>query len=250
MSIIKFFHEYEENGYLSNWYPCSFYDGIHNYCSTEQYMMAKKAEFFHDHKRFELILKSSDPSTIKNLGRDVEHYNDGLWKQIRGRVMLCGLRLKFQQNEELAAKLLDTGVSILAECSPYDDIWGIKLSADNEASSNPSRWKGHNLLGRTLMYVRSELNTPISSDYINRMEKVWNMKIGEAIANPVLYKAVKPYMIYSDYCCYKDASKHLLPATFAGQEFMMETNMGGGFHVIGFYEMKSDIYNLVKYGRV
>jgi len=61
---------------------------------------------------------------------------------------------KFSQNEKLKTFLLNTGTRVLVEASPYDKIWGIGLSADQENIENPLTWNGENLLGFALMEVR------------------------------------------------------------------------------------------------
>ena len=53
--------------------------------------------------------------------------------------------------------LISTKDSILVEASPYDKIWGIGMSANNENIENPLLWQGLNLLGFALMEVRDEL---------------------------------------------------------------------------------------------
>lgn len=53
--------------------------------------------------------------------------------------------------------LISTKDSILVEASPYDKIWGIGMSANNENIENPLLWRGLNLLGFALMEVRDEL---------------------------------------------------------------------------------------------
>ena len=53
--------------------------------------------------------------------------------------------------------LICTKDSILVEASPYDKIWGIGMSANNENIENPLLWRGLNLLGFALMEVRDEL---------------------------------------------------------------------------------------------
>jgi len=43
------------------------------------------------------------------------------------------------------------------EASPVDRVWGIGLAADDEAASDPERWRGPNLLGFALMAARDRL---------------------------------------------------------------------------------------------
>lgn len=47
-SVPGFYAPDQENGYLSNWYPCSFKCGRYTYSSAEQFMMAQKTALFHD----------------------------------------------------------------------------------------------------------------------------------------------------------------------------------------------------------
>ena len=61
-------------------------------------------------------------------------------------------------NEKLKAFLLNTGTKILVEASPYDKIWGIGLSADQENIKNPLTWNGENLLGFALMKIKNLIN--------------------------------------------------------------------------------------------
>lgn len=46
---------------------------------------------------------------------------------------------------------------ILVEASPYDRIWGIGLSAQDEKALSVEKWRGTNLLGFALTEVRDEL---------------------------------------------------------------------------------------------
>ncbi len=63
------------------------------------------------------------------------------------------------QNPSLKNLLLSTGDKILAEACPYDKIWGIGLDANHPDSTDQSKWKGDNLLGKILMQIREELST-------------------------------------------------------------------------------------------
>lgn len=58
--------------------------------------------------------------------------------------MLCGLRAKFTQNENLKKKLLETGDRILREHTGRDKYWG----------DGGKKFTGKNRLGFLLMEVR------------------------------------------------------------------------------------------------
>ncbi len=84
----------------------------------------------------------------------ISPFDSTVWDSKRYEIMKAGNRAKFAQNPELQKKLLDTGDAILAEASPYDDVWGVKLSAKEAAKLEPFAWPGMNLLGRLLMELR------------------------------------------------------------------------------------------------
>ena len=68
------------------------------------------------------------------------------WEEIKNKVMLQALRMKFSQNPEIAKELLATGDAILIEHTRNDDYW-----ADGGDGS------GKNKLGLLLMQIREEL---------------------------------------------------------------------------------------------
>ncbi len=158
MNIVCFHNPDEENGVFSNWYPSRFtLDGI-TFSSVEQYMMYSKAVLFGDRMRAGEILSTDNPAQIKVYGRLVSPYDDKKWSSVRESVVYEGLRAKFSQNPDLAGSLRATGESILAECAVRDRIWGIGLSMNDPARLDRAQWRGRNLLGYTLMRVRSELS--------------------------------------------------------------------------------------------
>lgn len=157
MDIICFHNPEEENGYLSNWFYSKFSIDDIEYTSMEQYMMYKKAICFNDVTIAEQILSTNDVAQIKELGRLVSGYNDSIWSGIRQIVVYDGLIAKFAQNENLRSLLKSTEKAILAECAVKDCIWGIGLSMKDPRRMQPEQWKGHNLLGYTLMMVRERL---------------------------------------------------------------------------------------------
>lgn len=155
MEIICFHNPDEDNGYLSNWYLCRFKSSGIYYSSMEQYMMYQKAMTFRDYSTAGDIMNTDDVSEIKRLGRSVRGYNDLVWNGVRQPIVFRGLCDKFWSNTSLAMQLADTGDAILAECAVHDRIWGIGLSMTDPDRFDMSKWKGENLLGFSLMLVRS-----------------------------------------------------------------------------------------------
>ncbi|WP_081296938.1 NADAR family protein [Gilliamella apicola] len=80
-----------------------------------------------------------------------------MWNQHKKESVFAGNYAKFSQNGELKQYLLSTKDKVLAEASPYDKIWGISLSIDDEMRFNITKWRGKNLLGKVLMQVREVL---------------------------------------------------------------------------------------------
>lgn len=257
-SILGFYAPDQENGYLSNWYPCSFKYGRYTYSSAEQFMMAQKAALFRDYGVFFKILDTHDQSTIKKLGKQVSNYDDAVWSCLRGPMMRRGLRAKFQQNPELMEKLLATGNMVLAECAPRDKIWGIGLAVDDARIQDPQQWKGQNLLGTVLMEVRSDLRCwSVASDgkveYIDAMDmpanEIWSMPFQTVSKLPRIREVIE---IYGEVVkCNLQGTTHYDFYEYTGTldklEESMRTNMGGGLPAAWFYEMKQDIYDLVRF---
>lgn len=156
--IICFHNPDEMNGYLSNWYLSDFYMGGIQYSSMEQYMMYQKALLFEDREMAEQILHTQNVGKIKALGRSVMNYEDLIWNGMRQLIVYQGLLEKFRQNIELKENLLATQNYILAECAVQDRIWGIGLSMKDERRFDTNKWQGQNLLGFSLMRVRTALN--------------------------------------------------------------------------------------------
>lgn len=142
---------------FSQWWQAHFTINAEIYCCMEQYMMAEKAPLFNDNETLEKIMKSNNPKLIKDLGRQVKNFSQELWEQKRYSIIFNGNYAKFSQNEDLKQFLNSTKDRVLVEASPYDSIWGIGMSADEENIENPLFWKGLNLLGLALMEVRDEL---------------------------------------------------------------------------------------------
>jgi ribA/ribD-fused uncharacterized protein len=142
---------------FSNFHYAVFYDekGC-KYTSSEQFYMKNKALFHNCLREAVQIQNTQDPFAIKRIGRSLPKSN--AWYTIQAiPVMRKALHLKFTQNACMRQELMDTGYSIMAEASPYDDFWGIKLRSSDPRAKNPQQWLGINWLGRVLQSVRAEL---------------------------------------------------------------------------------------------
>ncbi len=142
---------------LSQWWMQGFCYSVTKYCCMEQFMIAHKAQLFEDEETRRQIMDSRQPHEIKELGRKVRGFDQALWEEAKYSIVLNGNWRKFSQNRDLRDYLLSTGDSVLAEASPYDAIWGIRLPADAPEARDPFKWRGDNLLGFALMEVRDEL---------------------------------------------------------------------------------------------
>ena len=124
---------------------------------SEQAVMYRKAKLFGADKIAEQILKAQTPKQCKDLGRSRQiPFDEDVWYENREVIYKEVLLDKFS-NPSLKKQILATEGKTLVEASPFDDIWGIKLSADHPHAEIPSKWKGLNLLGKVLMEVREEL---------------------------------------------------------------------------------------------
>ena len=156
--IIGFWRTEDDYGCFSNWYPAEFEYAGRRYSSFEQYMMFQKVSTFRKHDLAEAIMRTNDPSECKKIGRTkFPEYDSAVWDNVRKQVVKRGVKAKFRQNENMLAELLSTEGALLAECSPYDNIWGIGIGIDDVERHDVAKWKGLNLLGRILMEVRDEL---------------------------------------------------------------------------------------------
>lgn len=156
-TFVLFFHEYEENGICSNWYKSDFeIDGVKFSC-VEQYMMYKKAMLFNNIRIAKEIMAETDPKNMKALGRKVKGLDFNVWDKHKFEIVLTGVTNKFMQNKELEQWLIEAEADYFVEASPFDAIWGIRLSPTDPRCLDVNQWKGENLLGKALMQAREDI---------------------------------------------------------------------------------------------
>ncbi|MEU6607478.1 NADAR family protein [Streptomyces shenzhenensis] len=142
---------------LSQWWPSPFVVDTVEYATAEHWMMAEKARLFGDAEAERRVLAAEHPSQAKKAGRLVRDFDESVWERERFRIVVEGSMHKFGAHAGLREFLLNTGGRVLVEASPVDRVWGIGLAADDEAASDPERWRGPNLLGFALMEARERL---------------------------------------------------------------------------------------------
>lgn len=135
--------------FLSNFYPSLFTfcfndenkTQISAICkSGEHAYQAMKAKHFSDAVN---VLKCSSPDEAKKMGRIIKLKDN--WEKIKIQVMYDIVFQKFEQNEELKNKLINTGkMELVEENDWHDTFWGVDINTK----------KGQNHLGKILMEIR------------------------------------------------------------------------------------------------
>lgn len=126
--------------FLSNFYSCPIiYDGI-EYRNTECAFQAQKTTDIEMREKFATL----KPEKGKSLGRKVRLREN--WDTLKFPIMYEIVKAKFEQNPNLAKKLIKTGDAVLEEGNDWGDtVWGTVNGV------------GQNHLGKILMKVREEL---------------------------------------------------------------------------------------------
>lgn len=251
--FIGFWHEYDDYGCLSNWYNAEFEYAGRMYKSVEQFMMYHKLMTFRQYELANKVMQTDDPAEAKKIGRThFGNYDDKLWSRISPVIVKRGVRAKFVQNPELLKVLLSTGNAVLAECSPYDKVWGVGIAPDDDRVYDTRKWEGKNRLGRILMVLREEfrnwLADPVKGElrYYDASDTSlipeWEMNTGMLKMVPQYHDAIDAYSATLK----GPETSFFYENTFKELDFLMCTNMGGGMPIIGFYEMKQDIYDIAR----
>ncbi|MFC0496493.1 NADAR family protein [Streptomyces mutabilis] len=144
---------------LSQWWPSPFTVAGVVYPTAEHWMMAGKARLFEDAEAERRVLAAGHPAEAKKAGRLVRGFDEAVWERERFSLVVEGSVHKFASDPALREFLVNTGDRVLVEASPVDRVWGIGLTADDEAATDPARWRGSNLLGFALMRARERLRS-------------------------------------------------------------------------------------------
>ena len=134
-------------GEIDVWFNCA-----------EQAMMWSKAMLFSDYETAQQVLAEKHPKEQKNLGRMVQPFNQQLWDDKKFQLIVNINKCKFAANKHLRNRLLETTkTKMLVEAAPWDSVWGIGMGVDDPNILDQSKWRGENLLGKSLMKVRESI---------------------------------------------------------------------------------------------
>lgn len=141
----------KDYGYLSLYYKAPFsLDGfewptIMHYISGAKFLTS-------DPEYAEVIRTTENSAMAKSKGRNKSHKIDDDWDELVG--LKRALQAKFEQNEKLAEKLIETDMEKSFEFeAPKDTIYGIGVDG-----------KGHNHFGKFLTEIRSGLCELVEED--------------------------------------------------------------------------------------
>jgi ribA/ribD-fused uncharacterized protein len=153
---------------LSNFYNYIFiYNGI-VFISSEQAIQYEKAKLFGDEEASEKILQAKTPFGAKRLGSKVKNFDDEKWfSYLTDSKILYNILLAKFRSPEMKDWLINTQQAFLAEITKTKNgivtysnkRWGIEIHVNHPNVGNVEAWQssGYNLLGKTLMILRTDL---------------------------------------------------------------------------------------------
>lgn len=266
-NVVTFYHEYEKDGYLSNWYESSpFTYGGHTFATSEHWMMWQKACVFRSWDTAEqiLALPASEQGKVKWLGKHkVPGFDPDVWDAVDLQLMRVGLRQKFAQNERLLNDLLSTGSAVLGEAAGTKDAkWGVGFDKHSPKLADPANWYGDSLLGRTLMEVRSELRQLCAMDGCLewpvdalRESMVWRMNLLELSRIPstrsfaLMYATIVAQQCPANFSDARDMLRKV--RTSIGEiDELIRLDEGRALPVTGWCELLDELALQVRLGRL
>ena len=139
---------------LSNFHPAPFRLDNVDYISLEQYIQAKKAEFFNDQTCLGNILSSTTSLDCKVQAKKIRGYKRSRWEEVAEEKCTPGICAKFEQNQHLMDTLIEkTGSKKIVECA-NDRLWETGVNLNRDDCLNPEKWISPGILGKILEGIR------------------------------------------------------------------------------------------------
>lgn len=140
-----------EYGFLSNFAAAQIEYKGEIYLTSEHFFQAAKTI---DDEEQKFVRIAPTPGEAKKRGKKITLRDD--WDEVKDGIMREALRLKFEQNPELAKKLLATGDQELIEGNTWGDVeWGVCYGSSE------------NKLGQLLMERRTAMKDAQAKHFHN-----------------------------------------------------------------------------------
>lgn len=167
-----------ENAWLSNFFPCAFKMQGQLFNSAEHAFQYIKACRNKHPTQASLILKARDAKEAKIIGSGV--LIAPKWDLVKEEIMRRVVTAKFESDDLLARKLVDTGDKILVEAT-MDKFWGAHATFNSKSIAS-NNWKGANRLGVILMELRDNLRRlyPVQQDLENLGDNLLGLNVTQS----------------------------------------------------------------------
>lgn len=139
---IKFYEPGDDFGFLSNFAASPILVDGFEWPTSEHYYQSQK---FSEPHIIEKIQLAKSPDQAFQISREYDQFVRPDWITLRDEIMQYIVTEKFEQNSQLAHKLVATGDVTLKEHSHRDAYWG-----------DGGNGEGENRLGKILMLVRGQ----------------------------------------------------------------------------------------------
>lgn len=137
-------------------YQCSFQICGTLFNSVTHYLNYRKAVIFENTTLASMILETDDPIIQTQLGSLIKRCPPTAWMELAHKVFYDATYAKYEQNEELRIKLMETQGKLLVETTIYDSVWGNGMRHDDPESYDIDAWRGSNWGGYLLTEVREK----------------------------------------------------------------------------------------------
>lgn len=142
-----------EHSYLSNFASSPITEGDTVFATAEHMYQAYKCKQAGELNRMGLVISAPTPLEAKRLADLVQESPE--WRASRDQIMAKVISLKFDQNPELATKLIKTGDMGLNEAT-HNSYFGIGVPLHAREIKEKS-YRGENKLGRILADKRADI---------------------------------------------------------------------------------------------
>jgi len=134
--------------------------------SAEQGIAWMKAVLMKDDETALLIEQTHSPKKCHELSNETKNFDEKKWKEWRQDIAEYIITEKFNSSDHLRSVLEKTEGYSIAEASADDKVWGIGIG--KKKALKGAKWRGENLLGRTLMAVRDNRINGVEPSFLDR----------------------------------------------------------------------------------